>query len=81
MNDVSYARPRLNSDGEALEIGYREGCSIRENGGKPSDLNDQREINFEIPFPSLRGPANPHYGSWRRGFDAGYLGQLKPSRS
>lgn len=70
--------PELTSDRQAMDLGYEEGRRLREYGAKPQDLAAQREINYEGPFPSQRGPGNPFYGSWRRGFDAGYLDDPKP---
>jgi len=75
----SVVLPSLTSAEQALDVGYDEGCRLRRNGGKPEDLSAQRTITYEIPFPVERGVHCRHYASWRRGFDAGYLGQPKPA--
>jgi len=72
-------RPPLTSVAQAIEVGFAEGVSIRENGGQVTDLEYQRTTLFEIPFSSLRGPKATFYESWRRAFDAGYLGHDKPA--
>lgn len=50
---------------------------MRDNGARLEELVVQREI-LEASFPKLRGPAVEYYPSWRRGFEAGYLGKQKP---
>ncbi len=73
--NIIYAR--LTSDAHARSIGHLEGKTLRDNGARLEELVVQREI-LEASFPKLRGPAVEYYPSWRRGFEAGYLGKQKP---
>jgi hypothetical protein len=62
---------------QALDVGYAEGSSLRANGAKPALLDQIRDVQYETPH-RLQRRRSPHYETWRRGFDAGYLGQDKP---
>lgn len=74
----------LTSPQQALDVGYQEGGEYREhsrrreNGYQPHMLTDDRETFFERGHPFERDPRNLYYEPWRRGFDAGYLGEPKP---
>jgi hypothetical protein len=74
---------QLTSDKQARDIGYSEGRQYR----PEVDLNGVplkeaaaivRETFFENPHRRYRGPAVQHYQAWRKGFDAGYLGEKFP---
>ena len=70
--------PNLIDPQQALDVGFAEGSPLREKGGKPELLNGMRDAYYETPHRHQRR-MSPHYDVWRRGFDAGYLGQPKPS--
>jgi hypothetical protein len=55
---------------QALDVGYAEGSKQRAHGAKPELLDDGR-------YRSQRRLSH-YYKPWRRGFDAGYIGQDKP---
>jgi hypothetical protein len=70
--------PDLRDPQHALDVGFAEGSPLREKGGKPELLNNMRDTYYETPHRHERS-LSPYYPMWRRGFDAGYLGQPKPS--
>lgn len=76
-NQVFDSYPLLTSDAHALSVGYAEGREQRREAGNAEQLAAQREF-MELSFPMRRGSGAPFYASWRRGFDAGYLGQPSP---
>jgi hypothetical protein len=75
---ISIEPPDLTDPQQALEVGYAEGTSLRENGAKPELLDASRDLYYEAPYRFQRR-LSPYYEPWRRGFDAGYLGHPKPS--
>ena len=70
--------PDLTSPQQALDIGYDEGSHHRSLGAQ-NHLNDAREMFFENVYEDRRSRRNLFYELWRRGFDAGYLGHIKPA--
>ena len=75
---ISIEPPDLIDPKQALDIGYAEGSSLRENGAKPERLDESRDVYYETPYRFQRR-MSPYYEAWRRGFDAGYLGHAKPT--
>ena len=70
--------PNLIDPQQALDVGFAEGSPLREKGGKPELLNNMRDAYYETPYRQERCKSR-YYSMWRRGFDAGYLGEPKPS--
>ena len=75
---ITIEPPELNDPQQALDVGYAEGNSLRENGAKPELLDASRDLYYETPY-YLKRRLSAYYEAWRRGFDAGYLGHSKPT--
>jgi hypothetical protein len=61
---------------QALDVGYAEGSKQRAHGTHHELMDDSRDL-YEMPYRFQRR-LSPYYKPWRRGFDAGYIGQDKP---
>jgi hypothetical protein len=63
-----------------MEKGYEDGAKDRRNGAKLENLVLTREL-WEAPYRRERGPGAPFYEDWRRGYDAGFCGNGKPTHT
>lgn len=72
MYTQSY-QPELTSPTEAIRIGYTEGAECRKNGALPHDLE------FNIGAYQGNYPRSPFYRFWRKGFEAGFIGERQPT--
>jgi hypothetical protein len=70
--------PELTDEEHAFDIGYSEGSALRAKGAKADLLDGSRDAYYETPHRFQRR-MSAYYEAWRRGFDAGYLGQPNPS--
>jgi hypothetical protein len=70
--------PELTDPNQAIDVGFAEGKSLRDKGGRPELLDGMRDAYYETPHRQERRQ-NLHYDAWRSGFDAGYLDQPKPT--
>jgi hypothetical protein len=65
---------------DAIDKGFEEGAMDRRNGAKPENLASTREL-WEAGYKWERGPGAPFYEDWRRGYDAGFCGNGKPTHT
>lgn len=71
---------KLTSEQQAGDVGYEEGREQRKIPGmKDEHCELHRKTLWETAYPFHRSPQSPFYEPWRRAFDAGFIGQPKPS--
>ncbi len=72
-NDAENKKVELKSISHAIDVGYASGKALRDKGALPVEEGTHMEMWGDMHL------ASPYVMWWKKGFEAGFRGEVKPT--